>query len=1616
MNPRTLTLWGSVLSSTVLTSIAVGGEYAGRFTPDANYVLSGKLAADLPPLPKVPFEYVRQGYAAERLSEVPPVGVHPRVALSPSDIEAIRRKVALGEKADRVFRVMVRELRNAAARPGPDRPDFGGAPWRGIGVIAAKALLALISQDAKLGREAAEWTLRHARYIEPRIDILNTHPGARGWRENFYYFSRTGLRVGGVDYHKACEQGGPERVRELAGKGVEFLGQDNQWSFTSLGAEYDYAHAFLTDAERAYVRKVIAKSTRGKYSTGMEIPGHFFINNHMSMGAEFLPLALAIEGEDGYDERILKVYAPRLADKLTYDISPDGTLYENVKGFIPRVPILAAARRGGGDLLRHSHLLARLHAEAMNAEHLYNRYIHRGRARPREALPAPEENVEEARYWCAPSGRSLQFVWLVKHFHPADPVVDFLYKVRTAQANFDVFDGSDDETNYGGKIHYNDRNELDLQLLCATDGLRDEGGKVIDYTTGELTPAIEKLPLAWKDMRRGIAAARSSWDRDATVVHYECRSDFYYAGHETPEHGDFTLSAHGVQWSPYTGPYMDCYFRNMVLIDGFAGVYQPVAGRMIGVYDTPAAATFVSDATEGYRWRKREKLFELDHPMIEEAACFTDWEREKPFQLDRYTELPFPAHMRAFYDGFGHLDWGPWHGETRGPERYQKWNDVQGVYRTFHLARGKAPYALVIDDVQKDGRPHQYDWCLNVTGDAVLYSANSKAKNRHLTPDTEGAIGTDLVLCLGNTPRKQASSSGLRSHAVSLKPTPQKGDPMLLVRVLWRNTTFPYPLPSFEQAWQWNRIKVPAVAVRPEFRVLIFPFRFGDKLPKTAWSDDRSRLTVELEGQRDVYTFDQTDNGRTVFVMERDGRAVARTEARPERPSLDMPWRWRPDLNRTDNVRTHLFTDPIHVRLAPPRSGTEVRYTLDGSLPAADSAMYTAPIPLDRTATLKARTFHRDWRCGDDAGSRTLTVEFRRARPAGALKLRPQEASAGLLASVHEIKTTIYDERGFFTGTKDMLPDLDAREPILRTVQAGFAVPAAPPQSPTRQMTKAFYRYRGYFQASAAGVYRFRVDSCGPVVLRVGEAKVIDVTGQYGLSMKARHGEAALAEGLHALELTVTDPVFWKGTMEPPMEIGVAVMAPGRDEYEPVRADRLFRERTLRFEAGEGKMIGRGTLRIVAEQPDTEARFTLDGSEPTARSPVARGEVVLASPGRHVVRAALFKGPRRVGEVLEKDIVVLAAPKAAGVGKVAGGLVERRYDWTAAAPADGRVPANGLPATFLDLPADARPYAQAPVAAPAGNDCLRRLVEYRGFFRAAREGVYAFRLDPRGVNGLRIGGVDVTHNRLLGPRGPGCVYLEAGLHELSLRVGVGKATLEAKAPGADGFEPVSTADLLRPARVPAARQTDRLAAYLPFEDLAGGRMAVKGESPEATATVEAAEIVAEGRAGKALRCVEPAAKVVVEGLKMLDDEATFAIWLKRERLTDGYLLVAPDKFAVRLRGKGIWAAYHRSPDTVSVNGDKAVEPGKWFHLAVSFGEEVRVYLNGELRGSAQVDRSAFHTQATDARAGQLVLFNEPWGRGPTPAVADEARLYNRVLTAEEILRLAEGAAPEGAQK
>jgi hypothetical protein len=59
-------------------------------------------------------------------------------------------------------------------------------------------------------------------------------------------------------------------------------------------------------------------------------------------------------------------------------------------------------------------------------------------------------------------------------------------------------------------------------------------------------------------------------------------------------------------------------------------------------------------------------------------------------------------------------------------------------------------------------------------------------------------------------------------------------------------------------------------------------------------------------------------------------------------------------------MRPHLFEEPITVTLATPlQPGAEIRYTLDGSVPTAASALYTKPLVFADTTRLRATAFRK---------------------------------------------------------------------------------------------------------------------------------------------------------------------------------------------------------------------------------------------------------------------------------------------------------------------------------------------------------------------------------------------------------------------------------------------------------------------------------------------------------------------------------------------------------------------------------------------------------------------------------------------------------------------------------
>ncbi|MCD8167639.1 MAG: chitobiase/beta-hexosaminidase C-terminal domain-containing protein [Bacteroides sp.] len=444
---------------------------------------------------------------------------------------------------------------------------------------------------------------------------------------------------------------------------------------------------------------------------------------------------------------------------------------------------------------------------------------------------------------------------------------------------------------------------------------------------------------------------------------------------------------------------MHSYYRNMVLIDGKGaggcepeGRQGPVPGKLIEVIDSPEATTMSADLTDCYNWMKRDKAFELDHGMYKEAFNHTSWNYENPFIMNRKMELPFHEQMKTFSEGFGHLDYGAWHGENRGTERYQQYNDVEYVFRTMHLARGKQPYLLIVDDLKKDELNHTYDWNLNLQGDALLW----KTTGTPLFRSTSGISGTDLHLCIEETAHNRTVKNILNTHVNFVTPTPKKGDPMLLVRVLWKNADYNYPLPTFERVNGFSRINIPANCTEAAFKILIFPYRFGDFLPVTHWTDDKRILTVEIEEQKDEYTFEKGEKGQTILAMKRDGREIQNTSVKPASPELLTP--------------SSLFTDSLTLAFKTPAGGSGIHYTLDGTMPTRNSPLYSGPVTLKKSARVRAITYTYAWPGGEElAVSEDCVAEFNRVdflKPAS-----PATYGQGLLTEVFEIKTSIFDEK-----------------------------------------------------------------------------------------------------------------------------------------------------------------------------------------------------------------------------------------------------------------------------------------------------------------------------------------------------------------------------------------------------------------------------------------------------------------------------------------------------------------------------------------------------------------------------------------------------------------------------
>jgi len=185
------------------------------------------------------------------------------------------------------------------------------------------------------------------------------------------------------------------------------------------------------------------------------------------------------------------------------------------------------------------------------------------------------------------------------------------------------------------------------------------------------------------------------------------------------------------------------------------------------------------------------------------------------------------------------------------------------------------------------------------------------------------------------------------------------------------------------------------------------------------------------------------------------------------------------------------FIGTTQINLSAPNGPAEIRYTLDGSRPTSDSPLYSGPITLAATTTVKARAFAPGY--DDDF---TATATFTRREPRG-----PDQITAGqpgLVCRYHE-------------GEWQRLPDFSTLVPQRTDTVAEVTIP------PHARKELFGLVLVGYLQVPRDGLYTLHLWSDDGSALLLGGELLIDNDGLHGRG----EGKAnvALQAGLHAIEV-----------------------------------------------------------------------------------------------------------------------------------------------------------------------------------------------------------------------------------------------------------------------------------------------------------------------------------------------------------------------------------------------------------------------------------------------------------------------------------------------------------------
>ncbi len=777
--------------------------------------------ADYPAGEFGPYDITFDYTGAREIEAAPPPGVHPRVLISPSEIPAMVDRLlntVSGQQAFNQMHAYTTLQHLGYVGIGYDHNADYGHDEQGVRYIGNAGAFDISSYYAKLVNN----DLTAAADLEAI--------GNNGWQ-----------RLAGIMALEALEclvmtTADPDAFDEdtglryddraaMLGRAMSnwaqivfddpYLSSYNYMMFggVHMAMAYDLNYNSMTTNQQDSVRMTLAEIVSTYPLYGSHTAYYSTTSNWVGLNTFELLTNYAIEGEQGHNPNLEAMYMRAYRNFLTYGWYASGAPYEGLgKNYIFATSLIAAAKRGYS-LFGHPHLRAygQKFLPAITQPYWHG-FI------GTDAWGGTGLYVEQGGYKNNPA----DYVGL-KWVYPDDPSVDFAWR------------------NYIEKIHTKDSYGYVYQEVYPHGYLCNLLKSVMfatDYNAGELTEQTTTALGGEKTFfapERGLLTMRSDFDSLAMMSHFHCRQDL--GGHTYGDRNNFTLSALGRDWVRYSyGPsYTATSWHSCPLINDLGlhpGSKIPIPGKVVNFEDDGVFTQITGDATYAYSWEWHSATGLPSQPhywlgtgeWTEVTETRNDF-RYEPGEAD-FLNIPFYRYASWQYPGY--------------EEHYIKrpYNMMQRVMRTLAMMRTDKPYMLVVDDLQKDSLVHNYKWALQISPDLTIESTDVNI--------AEQDYRCDVILAEPNGNRK------------------------MLVRVLnnegytggapaWIDTLYVNP----HSDMHITRLVVEADVVTPNFKIMLYPFTDGDALPVTDWNTGRDQLMVSLDGENQIYAFEESEEGQT---------------------------------------------------------------------------------------------------------------------------------------------------------------------------------------------------------------------------------------------------------------------------------------------------------------------------------------------------------------------------------------------------------------------------------------------------------------------------------------------------------------------------------------------------------------------------------------------------------------------------------------------------------------------------------------------------------------------------------------------------------------------------------